>query len=137
MVRKILEEKPIPLGQVFKLLQIREEAGINYVQRVTAQHAEKLSRNAAYTEEIIKTLQSEFNIPRIQVVQLVNLNPKTSVDVQAVTGNGLSDEQIEKLLEHYSEFVTKIQASAEDSGKIKDSEAQDEDEELEEGFEDL
>ncbi|GAH37274.1 unnamed protein product, partial [marine sediment metagenome] len=34
---------PIPLGQVFELLKMREESGINYVQRVTAQHAEKLS----------------------------------------------------------------------------------------------
>jgi DNA-directed RNA polymerase subunit F len=135
MARKILEEKPIPLGQVFELLQIREEAGINYVQRVTAQHAEKLSRNSAYAEEVIKTLQTEFNIPRIQVVQLVNLNPKTSVDVQAVTGDSLSEDQIEKFLELYSEFVIKYQALAADSGEVEASEA--EDEELEEGFEDL
>ena len=38
MVRKIQDEKPIPLGQVYELLQQREEAGINYVQRVTIFH---------------------------------------------------------------------------------------------------
>ena len=73
MVKKILEEKPIPLGQVYDLLTIREESGINYVQRVTAQHAEKLSRDAAYSEEVIEALQNEFSLSRILAVQIVNM----------------------------------------------------------------
>ncbi|MFX1286213.1 MAG: hypothetical protein ACFFB5_21405 [Promethearchaeota archaeon] len=127
-----MEEKPIPLGQVYALLKIREETGINYVQRVTAQHAEKLSRDAVYSEEVIKTLEDEFELPRILVVQIVNLNPKTPVDIRAVTGNLLSDDQIERLLTRYSEFVVTLKPSVEE-----DEESKDEVEEIEEGFEDL
>ncbi|MFX0206401.1 MAG: hypothetical protein ACFFDT_10485 [Candidatus Hodarchaeota archaeon] len=132
MVRKVMEEKPIPLGQVYFLLKIREETGINYVQRVTAQHAEKLSRDAAYSEEVIQTLEDEFELPRILVVQLVNVNPKTSVDVRAVTGDRLSDDQIEQLLTRYLEFVATFKTLVE-----ADEESRDEVEEIEEDFEDL
>lgn len=135
MVRKITEEKPIPLGQVFELLQVREEAGINYVQRVTAQHAEKLSRNAAYSEQVIESFQKDFNLSRLLAVQLVNLNPKTTKDVKSVVGDRLSNDEIEKLLERYSEFVTKLLSS------VPPSKTEEEESELEkdtgEGFEDL
>lgn len=136
MVRKITEEKPIPLGQVFELLQIREEAGINYVQRVTAQHAEKLSRNAAYSEQVIESLQKEFSLSRLLVVQLVNLNPKTPKDVKSVVGDRLSSDEIEKLLERYSEFVTKALASVphREADEAKESELE---KDTGEGFEDL
>ncbi len=135
MVRKILEEKPIPLGQVYDLLTIREESGINYVQRVTAQHAEKLSRDAAYSEEVIEDLQNEFSLSRILAVQIVNINPKNSTDVKAITKDILSAEQIEQLLERYSEFVIRVAASAK-----KEADSDEEDEgasEVEESFEDL
>ena len=132
MVRKILEEKPIPLGQVHELLKIREETGINYVQRVTAQHAEKLSREAAYSEKILQSLQEEFDLPRILAVQIVNMNPKTTVDVQAVTGTQLSDDQIEQLLTRYLEHVAEVPTPTTEADDIEDSE-----DELEEGFDDL
>ena len=132
MVRKILEEKPIPLGQVHELLKIREETGINYVQRVTAQHAEKLSREAAYSEKILQSLQEEFDLSRILAVQIVNMNPKTTVDVQAVTGTQLSDDQIEQLLTRYLEHVAEVPTPTTEADDIEDSE-----DELEEGFDDL
>lgn len=137
MVRKILEEKPIPLGQVYELLTIREESGINYVQRVTAQHAEKLSRNAAYSEEVLEFLQNDFDLSRILAVQIVNLNPQTPTDVKAITRETLSAEQIEQLLEKYSEFVIKIAATVKEEEAVKEGEEEEEVEEIEEGFEDL
>lgn len=132
MVRKILEEKPIPLGQVHELLKIREETGINYVQRVTAQHAEKLSRDAAYSEKILQSLQEEFDLPRILAVQIVNTNPKTTVDVQAVTGTQLSVDQIEQLLERYLVYVAEVPTPTPTTEEDEDSE-----DELEESFDDL
>jgi DNA-directed RNA polymerase subunit F len=135
MVRKILEEKPIPLGRVHELLQIREQAGINYVQRVTAQHAEKLSKDAAYSEEILTALGTEFDIPRILAVQLVNINPQTHVDVRGVLGERLDADQIERFLEKYGEYVTQRLAATEPQpteGVVIEDEI-----ELEEGFEDL
>ncbi|UCG00481.1 MAG: hypothetical protein JSW11_12700 [Candidatus Heimdallarchaeota archaeon] len=130
MVRKVLDEKPITLGQVYELLKIREETGINYVQRVTAQHAEKLSRDAAFSEEAIQTIKEEFDLPRILVVQILNINPKTSIDVKAITGDRLSDDQIDQLLSRYTEYVT--------LAATKDKEiSEEEEEEVEEGFEDL
>ncbi len=134
MVRKILEEKPIPLGQVHELLKIREETGINYVQRVTAQHAEKLSREAAYSEKILQILQEEFDLPRILAVQIVNMNPKTTVDVKAVTGTKLSDDQIEQLLEQYLEYVAEVTIPTLTTEADEEEDAEDE---LEEGFDDL
>ena len=143
MVKKILEEKPIPLGQVYDLLTIREESGINYVQRVTAQHAEKLSRDAAYSEEVIEALQNEFSLSRILAVQIVNINPKNSTDVRAITKDILSAEKIEQLLERYSEFVTRVAASAKDEADSDEEDEADSDEEdegaleVDESFEDI
>ncbi|MFX1514923.1 MAG: hypothetical protein ACFFC6_01320 [Promethearchaeota archaeon] len=134
MVRKVLDEKPITLGQVHELLKIREETGINYVQRVTAQHAEKLSRDAAFSEEAIQALKEEFDLPRILVVQILNINPKKPIDVRAITGDRLSDDKISQLLTRYSEFITLAAATAAKEAK----EVSDEDEEIvDEGFEDL
>jgi len=135
MVRKILEEKPIPLGQVYELLTIREEAGINYVQRVTAQHAEKLSRDAAYSEEVLQALQNEFGLSRMIAVQLVNTNPRVPTDVKAVVGTSLSKNDIERLLERYLEFVAQL--SSLKTKKDVSQEEEEESEESEEGFEDL
>ena len=135
MVRKILEEKPIPLGQVYDLLTIREEAGINYVQRVTAQHAEKLSRDAAYSEEVLQALQDEFGLSRMIAVQIVNTNPRVATDIKAVTGALLSKDEIERLLERYLEFVARLTPS--EPTEDDSQEAEDDSAELEEGFEDL
>ena len=133
MVRKVKEEKPIPLGQVYEYLQIREESGINYVQRVTAQHAENLSKNAAYSEEVLEMLQSEFELSRLIAVQLVNVNPKTVTDVKAVTRDRLTDEQVEKLLEQYLGFVLKVKAGIDEKAAEEDEEPT----EIDETYEDL
>ncbi|MHA1942433.1 MAG: hypothetical protein ACXACP_09645 [Candidatus Hodarchaeales archaeon] len=134
MVRKVLEEKPVPLGQVYELLQLREESGINYVQRVTAQHAEKLSRNAAYSEEVLDMLQTDFNLSRLLAVQMVNLNPKTVIDVKAITGDRLSDDEVEQLLEKYTEFVLKLETKV---VEVSSSDDDDSPADIEETFEDL
>ena len=133
MVRKIQEEKPIPLGQVYELLQQREEAGINYVQRVTAQHAENLSRNAAYSEEVLEMIQNDFGLSRLLAVQVVNMNPKTALDIKAVTTDRLTDDQIEELLEKYTGFVLAIKAATAKATSEEDEESSD----IQETFEDL
>ena len=133
MVRKIQEEKPIPLGQVYELLQQREEAGINYVQRVTAQHAENLSRQAAYSEEVLELIQNDFGLSRLLAVQVVNMNPKTLLDIKAVTGDKLTDEQIEKLLEKYTGFVLALKASTTEAISEEEEESSD----IQETFEEL
>lgn len=133
MVRKIQEEKPIPLGQVYELLQQREEAGINYVQRVTAQHAENLSRQAAYSEEVLELIQNDFGLSRLLAVQVVNMNPKTSLDIKAVTGDKLTDDQIEKLLETYTGFVLALKTATTEAASEKEEESS----EIQETFEEL
>ncbi len=133
MVRKIQEEKPIPLGQVYELLQQREEAGINYVQRVTAQHAENLSRNAAYSEEVLELIQSDFGLSRLLAVQVVNMNPKTALDIKAVTGEKLTDDKIEKLLEKYTGFVLALKAAETETTSEEEEESSD----IQETFEEL
>ena len=133
MVRKIQEEKPIPLGQVYELLQQREEAGINYVQRVTAQHAENLSRNAAYSEEVLEMIQNDFGLSRLLAVQVVNMNPKTALDIKAVTTDRLTGKQIEDLLEKYTGFVLALKAVIKEAKSEEDDESSD----IQETFEDL
>jgi DNA-directed RNA polymerase subunit F len=133
LVRKVKEEKPIPLGQVYEFLQMREESGINYVQRVTAQHAENLSREAAYSEEVLEMLQSEFELSRLIAVQLVNLNPKTVTDVKAVTRDRLTDDQVEKLLEKYLGFVMQVKTAMAEITAEEDEEPT----EIDETYEDL
>ena len=133
MVRKIQEEKPIPLGQVYELLQQREEAGINYVQRVTAQHAENLSRGAAYSEEVLEMIQTDFGLSRLLAVQIVNMNPKTTLDIKAVTGEKLTDVQIEELLEKYTGFVLAIKDATAKATSEEDEESSD----IQETFEEL
>ena len=133
MVRKIQEEKPIPLGQVYELLQQREEAGINYVQRVTAQHAENLSRNAAYSEEVLELIQNDFGLSRLLAVQVVNMNPKTLLDIKAVTGDKLTDDQIEKLLEKYTGFVLALKTATTEATSEDEEESSD----IQETFEEL
>ena len=133
MVRKIQEEKPIPLGQVYELLQQREEAGINYVQRVTAQHAENLSRNAAYSEEVLEMIQNDFGLSRLLAVQVVNMNPKTTLDIKAVTTDRLTDDQIEELLEKYTGFVLAIKTATAKAASEEDEESSD----IQETFEEL
>ncbi len=133
MVRKIQEEKPIPLGQVYELLQQREEAGINYVQRVTAQHAENLSRNAAYSEEVLELIQNDFGLSRLLAVQVVNMNPKKVLDIKAVTGDKLTDDQIEELLEKYTGFVLALKIATTEAASEKEEESSD----IQETFEEL
>jgi DNA-directed RNA polymerase subunit F len=133
MVRKIQEEKPIPLGQVYELLQQREEAGINYVQRVTAQHAENLSRNAAYSEEVLDMIQNDFGLSRLLAVQVVNMNPKSALDIKAVTTDRLTDDQIEELLEKYTGFVLAIKAATAEATSEEDEESSD----IQETFDEL
>ncbi|MHA1236963.1 MAG: hypothetical protein ACTSQ9_04805 [Candidatus Hodarchaeales archaeon] len=133
MVRKIQEEKPIPLGQVYELLQQREEAGINYVQRVTAQHAENLSRQAAYSEEVLEMIQNDFGLSRLLAVQVVNMNPKKLLDIKAVTGDKLTDDQIEKLLEKYTGFVLALKTVTTEATSEDEEESSD----IQETFEEL
>jgi len=133
MVRKIQEEKPIPLGQVYELLQKREEAGINYVQRVTAQHAENLSRHAAYSEEVLEMIQNDFGLSRLLAVQVVNMNPKKLLDIKAVTGDKLTDDQIEKLLEKYTGFVLALKTATTEATSEDEEESSD----IQETFEEL
>ena len=133
MVRKIQEEKPIPLGQVYELLQKREEAGINYVQLVTAQHAENLSRHAAYSEEVLELIQNDFGLSRLLAVQVVNMNPKTLLDIKAVTGDKLTDDQIEKLLEMYTGFVLALKTETTEATSKDEEESSD----IQEAFEEL
>ena len=49
----------------------------------------------------------------------------------------MSNEQIERLLERYSEFVAKIAASEDYEKKSEDKKEAEEEIEVEEGFEDL
>ena len=121
MVRKVEEEKPIPLGQVYELLKQREESGINYVQRVTAQHAENLSRNAAYSEEVLEMLQTEFDLSRLLAVQLVNLNYSKS----AIISQMLNKEMYVKFLDNGVEKEIKIMVKQHEHKASSGSDEQD------------
>ena len=127
MSRKIIDEKPIPLGEVHRLLTIREEAGINYVQRVTSDHAAKLSKGAGFAEEVVQQIQESFDLTRMTIVQILNLNPGTAKDIKVITGSKLSDDEVDKLLELYAELRDKFKPDEEIIKEDEEFEFTDED----------
>jgi hypothetical protein len=78
-------------------------------------------------------IQNDFGLSRLLAVQVVNMNPKTILDIKAVTTDRLTDDQIEELLEKYTGFVLAIKAATAKATSEEDEESSD----IQETFEDL
>ena len=78
-------------------------------------------------------IQNDFGLSRLLAVQVVNMNPKTALDIKAVTTDRLTDDQIDDLLEKYTGFVLALKTATTKAT----SEEEDESSDIEETFEDL
>jgi len=123
MPREIRSEKPIPLANVRRLLEQREEeAPLNYVQRVTLEHAMRFSKPLANSETLIKSIVEKFALSERAVIQILNLDPQTPLDIETVVGEKLNNKEKLELLEIYGEAVAESERMLEDTISEKEDE---------------
>jgi DNA-directed RNA polymerase subunit F len=102
---RISTEEPIPLAEVEKRLKQREEAApLNYIQRITLDHAHRFSDQRA-GKDLIDMLMETFKLERLVAVQLVNLCPRTLIDITAILGETVDEAKRQKILDFYTEHV--------------------------------
>jgi len=110
MPRQILNDKPIPLATVRRLLEHREEeAPLNYVQRVTLEHSGRFSRPLVKADALIQKLVDRFGLSERTVIQILNLDPKKPLDIETVVGEKLNEKEKEEFLEIYTEAIAEIE----------------------------
>ncbi|MFX0115185.1 MAG: hypothetical protein ACFFB3_11610 [Candidatus Hodarchaeota archaeon] len=141
MSHRISSEEPVPLAEVEKRLKQREEAApLNYIQRVTLDHAHRFSDQRA-GNDLINLLMDTFELKRLVAVQLVNLCPKTLLDVTAILGESVDETTRQKILDFYTEHVAsqpeEVIEEEEELEEEFDEEFDEEDEEEPEEEEDL
>ncbi len=142
MSHRVSSEDPVPLAEVEKRLKRREEAApLNYIQRVTLDHAHRFSDVRA-GKELVTQLMDTFELDRLIAVQIVNLCPKTLTDITAVLGESVDESVRQKILEFYTEQVASKEEEIEEEEDEEEDleefeEAEDEEDDDEEEEEDL
>lgn len=137
MSHRVSSEDPVPLAEVEKRLKSREEAApLNYIQRVTLDHAHRFSDVRA-GKELVTQLMDTFELDRLIAVQIVNLCPKTLNDITAVLGESVEESVRQKILEFYTEQVASIEEEIKEEDEEDDDaeefeEAEDEEDDAEE-----
>ncbi len=130
--KKVVQQKPIPLVIVKKLLEKRQKraaAGTStefmYQQTTTLDYARKMSKDTIYTPEFAQKLMEKFDIDEEKAIQIIDTNPETPIELKPFFPR-LSEEQ----LKEYIEFYLEQRAKAEDEmEKWLEEEFGDEDEE--------
>jgi DNA-directed RNA polymerase subunit F len=121
MSRKILSEKPISLERVKDLLKFRgEQAELNYIQRVTYEYAHKYSKHFPNSEEMLDTLNREFEISRDKGIQLINMNPKKVDEISLVLDEKYSNETKNEILNLFIEHLSLFEFEPEDLSSDED-----------------
>lgn len=124
MSHHISSEESVSLAEVEKRLKQREEAApLNYIQRVTLDHAHRFSDRRA-GNDLADLLMSNFELDRLVAVQIVNICPKSLIDVTAVLGESVDETVRQKILDFYTEHVAAQPEVVEDEDE--DDEAGDE-----------
>ena len=103
MVIKILEEQPVSLSTVKKLLAERSKAGeATYEQKQTTEYVKEFAAiDNKKAEELVAKLL-ELGIDRKQAVKIVDLTPKDNADLKLIFSKvhySINDETMEKVLE--------------------------------------
>ena len=127
MSRKILSEKPISLERVKDLLKFRgEQAELNYIQRVTYEYAHKFSKHFPNSEEMLDTLNQEYEISRDKGIQLINMNPKKIEEMSLVLDEKYSDEVKTEILNKFIEHLSLFEIETDDTNFEEESEEESE-----------
>lgn len=112
---EILEETPIPLVKIKKILEDRYLKGeVNLFQRKAYEHSKKFSKiSEEDTYKLIKELEN-FNqkinkkIRREEIIKIVEILPKTIDELRAILVQGridLKKEEAEEILKIVKKYV--------------------------------
>jgi len=104
MVKEILEVQPLTLAEVKKILTQRGKKGeLSYIQRVTLEHATRFSYfNASEARSMVRKLMKKFGMEEEMAIQLVNIAPTTTEELETFLARGphsYTQEELEKILE--------------------------------------
>ena len=103
MVNTIIEERPVSLATVKKMLTDRAKGGeASYEQRQTMEYVKEFAKTApkAAVEAVDKII--ELGIDRKQAVKIVDLKPKDADDLTLIFSKvhySIKEETVEKVLE--------------------------------------
>ena len=104
MPRKILEEKPLTIGEVKKLLEdLGPEAGGDFFAR-TYDYVAKFAKVGPEGRELVDKLVAEFGIPEEVAVQIVNCMPESVEELRVFLSGKVpffSSEKLKKILDQY------------------------------------
>ncbi|MEM2450832.1 MAG: RNA polymerase Rpb4 family protein, partial [Nitrososphaerota archaeon] len=84
MPRKVLSSKPIPIAEVKRLLEEREQY-LNPLQLKTLSYARKYSKlTPEQAEELITKLMNEYGLEREEAVQVADICPETVDELRTI-----------------------------------------------------
>ena len=130
MSRKILSEKPISLENVKELLKYRgSEADLNYIQRVTYEYANKFSKHFPNSDEMLESLNQNYEIPREKGIPLININPKNIDEITLVLEDSVSEETKNKILNLFLEHLSLYEIVEQEESKAASVSSEEEDSE--------
>jgi DNA-directed RNA polymerase subunit F len=105
MPKEIISEEEITLPQVKKLLTQRAKEGeeeASFQQSITLEHANQFSKMApAVAAKLVERLIKNYEISRMQAVQIVNIAPITIEELKTIIdarSSSLSDEQMDEIV---------------------------------------
>jgi len=125
---RVSSENPVPLTEVEKILKEREEiAPLNYIQRVTLDHAHRFSDMRA-GKNLADLIMDTFELDRLVSVQIVNVCPKSLDDITAVLGESTAEKDRQKIFDFYTKHVASQPEIVVDDGEEEEEEDDDEEE---------
>jgi len=82
--RKVLSSKPIPIAEVKRILEEREQY-LNPLQLKTLSYARKYSKlTPEQAEELITKLMNEYGLEREEAVQVADICPETVDELRTI-----------------------------------------------------
>ena len=106
--KKHLEEKPVSVSEIKKILDKRKEDGeLTYEQKVTLEYAQEFGRTGPRKlKEALEKLEG-LGVQDKVAVRIVDVKPKTKDELKLIfekTRLGLKEEQIKKILDISAEL---------------------------------
>ena len=101
MPKEIVGEEEITLPQVKKLLSKRgKESELSFQQSITLEHASTFAKMApAVATKLVARLMKNYELTKFQAVQIVNIDPINSEELNTILDARSSDLTEEQMLE--------------------------------------
>ncbi|MEM2836423.1 MAG: RNA polymerase Rpb4 family protein [Candidatus Bathyarchaeia archaeon] len=102
MPRKIIRIKPLTIPEVKDILETLSKEGMDQFQRRTLDYAAKMSYlDPENAKKLIEELRAEGILEEEEIVQVVNIMPKTIEELRAILAGGrkvIETSVLEKIL---------------------------------------